>query len=275
MPFLLPIKRVYRVKKLISVFAIVFIIAGCQQESANQESAKQESAKSEPVKAEAAKEPTNTLSPEEKSEPKAHDESGSHEGHNHPPQGAVPAGQRYTEIESQFECSEPVVIEFFAYHCPHCYKLEPEAEKWRAKNAGNVKFLGIPTTLGYEQFGSLIIVHHAAKKLGVLEKTQHALFNRLHKEEKLFASPEEAAQFLVAQGAELEAAKAALNDQQALTVTINQDFEMLRKYKVSSVPQILVNHKYLTNITAAGGNEKVFDLVDELLALPHECGEAK
>ena len=214
-----------------------------------------------------------TSKPEEKASESA--ESHSHQGHDHSAHEVVQNGPKFTEIEPLFECEEPVVIEFFAYQCPHCYNLEPSAEKWREKNAGKVKFLSVPTTLGRDQLGSLLLVHHAAKKLNVLEKTQHALFERLHKEQKLFASAEEAADFLAIQGADREQALNTLNDQEYMTKSINADYDMLMKYKIASVPQVLVNHKYLTNITAAGGHDQVFELVDELLAKPHNCEPKK
>jgi len=183
---------------------------------------------------------------------------------------ATVPGQKYQIVESQADCNEPVVMEFFAYQCPHCNNLEPAAEAWRAKNA-SVRFQGVPTDLGNPQMGSLLLVHHTAKILGVLEKTQHALFNRVHKEKKLFASPDEAVAFLVEQGADAEQARKTLDNKEAITRSIEADFELLKKYKITSVPQVLVNHRYMTNISAAGGHKEVFEVVDQTLKLESSC----
>lgn len=182
-----------------------------------------------------------------------------------------PVKEQYQIVEPQVECETPVVIEFFAYHCSHCYTLEPAAEEWRKKNAGKVRFLPVPTHLGNKQLSSMLLVHHAAVKLGILEKTQHALFNRFHKERKLFSSPEDAADFLVANGADKTKALEVLNDQAAIVKAIEADFEILKKYKITSVPQVLVNHRYLINISSAGGHKEVFQVVDQALKMEHSC----
>lgn len=249
----------------------MLLITACQQEekpvaAQNQQEQKEATAKTAIEKTEAKVETVV----------ESHDDSHSHHGHDH---GAAPTsdtplvmtGERFKMVEPQEECSEPVVIEFYAYHCPHCKDLEPAAEAWRKKNAGKVKFISVPSDLGHQQMGSLLLVHHAAKILGVLEKTQHALFNRFHVEKKLFSSADEAAQFLADQGADLEKAKLVLADQEAMSKSINPDFELLNKYRIASVPQVLVNHQYITDITSAGGHKEVFETVDEMLKLQHNC----
>nr|WP_246722842.1 thiol:disulfide interchange protein DsbA/DsbL [Aliikangiella sp. G2MR2-5] len=254
------------------------ILAGCQaEEKPTEKKAENTQAKVEETKAEKETISEEPSQPEDK---KAANDSApdtaaeesqaeNHQGHEH---AAAPSGERYQKLESDAACEEPVVIEFFAYHCPHCYALEPSAEKWRAKNGGKVKFLSVPTTLGHDQLGSLLLVHHAAKLLGVLEKTQHALFERFHKEKKLFASEDEAAEFLAAQGADKAEALAMLKNQDEMMKSINEDFELLKQYRISSVPQVLINHQYMTNITAAGGHDEVFEVVDETLQLANNCG---
>ncbi len=260
--------------KFISILFATLIVAGCQGENAKEEGdnneAKQAQVADKTANTEAKVEKQSTAVEETNTASAEHE---NHDGHDHAAQSKIASGEKFQEIEPLFECEEPVVIEFFAYHCPHCYNLEPAAEKWRKNNDGKVKFLSIPTTLGHDQLGSMLLVHHAAKKLGVLEKTQHALFERFHKEKKLFSSAEDAADFLAAQGADKAQALATLNDQEYMNQSIGADYDILMKYKISSVPQVLVNHRYLTNITAAGGHDKVFELVDELLAKPHSCGK--
>ena len=256
-------------KHLLAILVATLVLAGCQGEedaaSKPAESAQPAAEKQEaPKKQQATEEKVSATTP-------AEDKHSEDDGHDHASHGAIPQGQTFSEVEPQYACETPVVIEFFAYQCPHCYSLEPEAEKWRKKNKGKVKFISVPTHLGRDQFGSLLLVHHAADKLGVLEGVQPALFDRVHKEKKLFGTPEEAADFLAEHGANKDEAIAALNDRVAMGETINKDFEMMAKYKVTSVPRVIVNHRYMTDITAAGGTENVYKLVDELLAKQHNC----
>jgi protein-disulfide isomerase len=41
---------------------------------------------------------------------------------------------------------------------------------------------------------------------------------------------------------------------------------MTQAYKVDSVPRFIVNGKYVTSAEQAGGNEKIFPTVDQLIA---------
>ena len=177
----------------------------------------------------------------------------------------------FNRIESDETCDTPVVMEFFAYQCPHCFTLESEAKKWKDANQGKVKFVAIPTHLGNEQFGSFLIVHHAAKILGVLDKATPALFKRIHEENKGFSSPDDAINFLVALGASPEKAKSAVESDEQIKTSIDESFRLLAKYKIAGVPTIIVNHKYQFDVTKAGGYDKVFDVVNQTLALDSNC----
>ena len=42
--------------------------------------------------------------------------------------------------------------------------------------------------------------------------------------------------------------------------------ELSRRYRISSVPTVIVNGKYSTDATAAGGYETLMELIDELVA---------
>lgn len=177
----------------------------------------------------------------------------------------------YEIVESDISCSEPVVIEFFAYQCPHCYTLEKHAKEWKDKNAGKIKFKAVPTHLGNQQFGAFLIVHQAADVLGLLDKATPELFKRIHEDKKAFASQAEAVDFLVSIGANQEEALGALSDEENGKKAIDSNFQLLAKYKITGVPAIVVNHRYKFDVSSAGGYEKVFDLVDETLALPSDC----
>ena len=257
-------------KLLTTLLAALLLLSACQQgEDSNdkaessQATTSQEAAETEKTTESDAAPATN---PDAAGHDHDHDEAAAHAG-----DPLAASGAAFIEMTPEYACEKPLVIEFFAYQCPHCNTLEPELSAWLKKNEGKVDFMPVPTHLGHEQFGSLLLVHHAAKKLGVLGKAMPALFKRVHDEKKLFASPDEAAEFLVAFGADKDEALSALNDQKAIGDAIEADFKMMAKYKVLSVPRILVNHQYMTDISSAGGADKVFPLVDELLEKPHSC----
>ena len=179
--------------------------------------------------------------------------------------------QPYTVIESDQTCDEPIVIEFFAYQCPHCYTLQKQADIWKKKNQGKVKFRAIPTHLGHQEFSSFLIVHQAAQKLGIIEKAMPKIFARLHEQKKSFASQEEVVEFFISLGVAEGSARLAIQDGKSIQDEIDKNFKMLAKYKIAAVPTIIVNYKYQFDVTKAGGYDKVFEVVDETLKLPSNC----
>ena len=182
------------VNKLSIILLSVFLLAACQPSDEVKEPV------AEAEKTEANNDVVTDAAPEA-NDTGTHGENDGH-GHNHDLAVKAGSGAPFEEVTSDLACEAPIVIEFFAYQCPHCYNLESAAEAWRKKTGSKVEFLSVPTHLGRNEFGSLLLVHHAAQKLGVLDKARHALFERVHKEKKLFANPEEAADFLAEQGAD-------------------------------------------------------------------------
>ncbi|MGX5172543.1 thiol:disulfide interchange protein DsbA/DsbL [Aliikangiella sp. IMCC44653] len=250
-------------KYLSLIIAASLLLSACQQD---------DKAEEKPAAEQSAKVVTEKVEPKPAvpAEPKPdHDHSAADHNHAASNEDLEP----YTQVEIEKACETPVVYEFFAYHCPHCYNLEPFAEEWRTKNEGKVKFVTVPTDLGHKQFASYLLVHHAADKLGILDKVRPALFERFHKEKKLFASAEEAAQFLADQGADKAKATETLAQEnlEPIGEAIKQDYLMMADYKITHVPQLLVNNKYLTDITRSGGQAETFENIDKLLAMPHNC----
>lgn len=237
--------------KILNLLPILFILASCQQADDISEAVKTDEVKSEIAPPKAIKIVKSAIT-------SSNDFS-------------MIVDQPYDIIESTETCNEPIVMEFFAYQCPHCYTLEKFAEEWKTKNAGKVKFQAIPTHLGHKEFGAFLIVHQAAKNLNLLDQAIPMLFKRLHEDKKSFSSPEEAVEFLVSVGANKEEAEKTINNDEKIKTGMDENFRLLTQYKIAGVPTILVNHRYQFNVTKAGGYEKVFKVVEETLKLPSNC----
>ncbi len=263
-------------KNIYVILMTLLLLTACQESQEAQESKEKEASTERSMAADKPADSTDSVPQDpqhdqSKNEHTGHDHSHGHSHDQKEPMASDEKKPPFREIKPEYACEKPVVIEFYAYQCPHCYDLEPAAEAWIKKNNGKVEFISVPTDLGRKEFGVLLLVHHAANKLGVLNKTRPALFKRVHDEKKLFGSADEAAEFLAAQGADKKEALKVLNDQEAMVAEIKRDFEMMAKYKITHVPQVMVNHQYITDITSAGSPTKVFERVDEMLALENSC----
>lgn len=243
--------------KLIYTLPLLLLLAACKPDTSPEPVEEKEIAK------------TSVATPA----PAEHDD---HSGHSHDKKEAEQGfsllrDTAYDIVESDVTCEEPVVIEFFAYQCPHCYTLEKHAEEWRDKNNGKVKFVSVPTHLGRAEFGAFLLLHEAATVMGIIDKVRPALFKRIHDEKRGFSSQDDAIDLLVANGADREVAVATLANEEGMKTALENNFKLLSKYKIAGVPTMLVNHKYQFDVTKAGGYEKVFEVVEETLKLPSNC----
>ncbi len=249
--------------RIISIFTLILSLSACQQATDDTATSKKVDKKVTASEINKNQSATEVVTKTEKSNAKADSTEAK--------DFSLLTEQPYDIIESDEACTAPIVIEFFAYQCPHCYKLEKFVDAWKKQNTGKVQFRSVPTDLGRKEFSSFLIVHHSAEKLGLLDSAIPALFNRLHEQKKAFASLDEAVSFLISLGASEQDAKKTIEDQEAIKAAIGEDFRLLSKYQVTGVPAILVNHRYKFDVTKAGGYDKVFEVVEETLKLPSGC----
>jgi len=192
------------------------------------------------------------------------------------PDGRWKAGVNYDPIvPSQPTSVAPgkiEVLEVFWYACPHCYALEPYLASFRQTKPDYVEFVRVPVMWGP--------VHRAHARLfytleALGHKELHAkVFDTMNLEHNLLVGSDEATtlnlqlEFAKANGIDPEAFRKAYN---SFTVATNlqRAEELMRRYQVESVPFIVVNGKYATDVGKAGSQENLIALINDLCAFEH------
>lgn len=156
------------------------------------------------------------------------------------------------------------VLEFFWYGCPHCYDLEPEMESWLAKQGENIEFRLVPSPLNaswavHAQF------FYAAEALGVLDKLHKPLFDAMHKERRKLFDKESLIAFAVEQGVDQKAFTEAWKSF-GVYVKVQQARKLGKRFQLTGVPAVGINGKYKTSASLAGSHQKMFNIMDELIA---------
>jgi len=163
------------------------------------------------------------------------------------------------------------VVEVFWYGCPHCYKFEPYLEKWLQNKPEDVEFRRMPGI-----FRKSWIPHarayYTAIKMGVADKIHRPLFDALHKERRKIFDEKALKRFFVEHGVDGDEFTRIYNSNEVDT-KIKQAFIMGQRYKITGVPSIVINGKYLTSSTLAGSHANVLKIIDELV--DKERGAAK
>jgi thiol:disulfide interchange protein DsbA len=192
-------------------------------------------------------------------------------GGTSPTSGRFQLGTHYNRLSpTQPTSSSPEqveVAEIFWYGCPHCFAFDPFVKAWVAKKPEYASFVRVPAV-----WNPLLRLHarafYTAEALGKGNEMHDALFREIHENHNMLDTEDKLRDFFGKFGVDAAAFKGAF-DSFAVHAKLQRADELNRRYKISSVPTIVVNGKYTTDGSMAGGYDELFALVDELAAAEH------
>ncbi len=178
---------------------------------------------------------------------------------------AYEEGRHYYELPF----SQPVetgskieVREFFWYGCPHCYTLEPVLASWLKRIPANARFVRTPGV------APRWLVHAQAfytiESLGATEKLHRAFFDAIHKQNRRLNTEDSVARFVAEHGVDQKKFRQAFNSF-GVRLKLKKAIWLNRNFGINSVPALVVDGKYLTSPTIAGGNKAAMKVVDYLI----------
>lgn len=160
------------------------------------------------------------------------------------------------------------VIEVFWYGCGHCFALDPALESWRTKNKPEyVEFVRVPA-MWNDALRMHARVFYTAEALGKLDALHSDIFRQIHIKGDALNTVERISSFFVAHGVSADDFQQAFSSFAVENKLQRADF-LNRRYRIESVPTILINGKYRTDVGMAGGEEQLFTLIGELAASEH------
>lgn len=169
------------------------------------------------------------------------------------------------------EAGQVEVVELFWYGCPHCYRFEPALNAWLKNKPDNVVFLRIPAQLN-PNWKIHAQAFYTAELLGVGEKMHQPLFHAMQEERLPLNDPASLQTFFAKHGVKKEDFDKVFNSF-ALQARLKHADNLVRRYGANSVPTVIVNGKYRTNTTIAGGShENLIDVINYLVALESKAG---
>lgn len=184
--------------------------------------------------------------------------------------GHTYAIERYIEGThyQRIQVGNPVpntVIEFFSFACPHCNKFEPHVHKWVAEQKSeDVQFIRVAVAWS-DYYKALAKLYYVMEALGLGIDKQGLVFNAIHKSGRTLQSAAEMQQLLQAMGVKAEDFRSYWVKED-IDQLIEDGTKLESLYQISGVPTMIVNGQYVVKPALVGGEEKVFDLVEYLLA---------
>ena len=155
------------------------------------------------------------------------------------------------------------VVEIFWYGCPHCYSLEPYLEKWLETKPDDVVFTRIPGVLG-KSWIPHARAYFTAEQLGVVNKIHRPLFDAIHVQGEHIVDEKRLKEFFTDQGINGDDFS-RIYESEAITDKLKESFLAGKEYKITGVPTIIINGKYKTSASLAGGNRELVAVINQLL----------
>ena len=158
------------------------------------------------------------------------------------------------------------VMELFWYGCIHCYEMDPMLSEWVKKLPKDVYFRRVPA-IPRPEWAAMAKAFYAMETLGVSEKLHTSIFDAVHKEKKLNPADEKAILEWVTlkSGLDRKKVEEAFNSF-SMNASMNRSVQIFRAAGATGVPSLVIDGKYITSSTMAGGNNEALKLTDYIIA---------
>jgi protein dithiol oxidoreductase (disulfide-forming) len=196
------------------------------------------------------------------------------------PAGKWQPGVNYTPLvpaqPTSVASGKVEVLEFFWLACPHCYALEPALDSWRKSKPAYVEFVRVPIVWQpvHRAHARLYYTLEALGRDDLVAKAFETIHQDLEARQPPLYGDSDAdtlqlqQQFAVQNGVRADDFARAFN-----SFAVNADMERAeengQRYQVQSVPLIVVNGKYMTDVGRAGDERRLIELINDLAAAEH------
>ena len=160
------------------------------------------------------------------------------------------------------------VTEFFWYGCGHCYELEDRVEAWAARLPKDVVLKRMHVMWDGGGRNKHAQLFFALQAMNLLPRLHHKAFDAVQgrKVPAVELRDEgELANWIAQQGVDPKAFMAAYNSFGVNTM-MNQAKQLGALYSIDSVPTFIVQGRYKTSPAQAAGEDRVFAVLNELIA---------
>lgn len=158
------------------------------------------------------------------------------------------------------------VVELFWYMCPHCFHFEPVISKWLKDKPKNVVFKRVPAIFS-PSWRFFAKVYYTNQILGVEEKIHGPLFKALHEDRARLGTEAAMAKFVEKHaGIKVQKFMDVFNSF-SVDAKVRKAEDLSKRYGAQGVPTLVVNGKWRTGGSIAGGHEGMIKVLDHLIKL--------
>lgn len=170
------------------------------------------------------------------------------------------------EIKETKLTEKPEIREFFSFFCPHCYEVEQMFTPLNKEFVNKAEVVYNPVwQIGGELGKRTQSAYAVAKKLGKENEIRALLFKRIKQTEGHLQENDDFAYIFDIVGVNAKSYRDELKTAEVKTLISNYN-QKIADYGLNSVPQIIVNGKYLINLSNVQDQNDYKNLVSYLLS---------
>ena len=176
------------------------------------------------------------------------------------------AGVHYELLDNPTKVRDPSkieVTEVFWFGCNHCYALEPYIARWKRDIPLDVTFIKSPATWN-DMLKTHATIYYTAKALGIEQQFVPAAFNTIQNEGKMLTGNTELEYYFRGFDVQKDRYK-AVSTSFGVRNAVDQADKKMKEWKVTGVPSLVVNGKYIVAASRAVRTDELFDVVDFLI----------
>ncbi|UTH76584.1 thiol:disulfide interchange protein DsbA/DsbL [Chromobacterium sp. IIBBL 290-4] len=178
---------------------------------------------------------------------------------------AIELGKDYTLLATPQPVADPKkveVIEFFSYHCIHCYDDDATINAWAKKQAKDVSFRKeqIVWQKGMEGFARMFATFKAT---GTFDKLHGPAFDAQIKQRANLADPEQFTAWIKQQKGVDSAKLLKTYNSFGINAQVARATQITRDYRIEGTPTVIVDGKY---VVVTGKPERMTQVMSELIA---------
>jgi thiol:disulfide interchange protein DsbA len=157
------------------------------------------------------------------------------------------------------------VIELFWYGCVHCFNMDPYLDKWADNLPKDVTFKRIPA-IPRKDWVVSAKAYYALESLGLVNKLHEKLFDAIHKEKILKHNEKKALVNWIAINGKLDKknVEEAFNSF-SMKSKLSRSFKIFKAVGATGVPTMIIDGKYFTSSTMAGGEQNTIDIMNFII----------
>jgi thiol:disulfide interchange protein DsbA len=162
--------------------------------------------------------------------------------------------------------SKPVLIDFFWYGCPHCFKMKPLIDETIKKYGSSINVIHYPVPFHNWEQGTKVFF--TLQKLNLFEKYHSEIFNIIHTQGiKLHENQDALLKFFQSKNEDVSLIKNTLNSFE-INSKVNQAKKVIDSYQIQSTPvfALVIDGKtYLVDPAMLKSYEKTNNIIDTIL----------